>query len=81
MYTVYMTGNNQYSVFNYQEKKYVVSNGDFKETFDYLHRGLALPKKELILGFDSLIENLHNTIEFGNFGTFLYSKYIDFSVC
>lgn len=81
MYTVYMTGSNSYSIYNSQNKTYVLSGVDFKRAFDYLHYDLALPKNELVLGFDSLIDNLHNTIEFGNFGTFLYSKYIDFSVC
>lgn len=81
MYTVYMTGSNSYSIYNSQNGTYVLSGVDFKRTFDYLHYDLALPKNELVMGFDSLIDNLHNTIEFGNFGTFLYSKYIDFSVC
>ena len=81
MYTVYMTGSNSYSIYNGHDKKYVLSNAEFKQVFDYLHYDLALPKNELVMGFDSLIQNLHNTIEFGNFGTFLYSKYIDFSIC
>lgn len=76
-----MTGNNQYSVYSGYSKKYVLSSANFKKTFDYLHNDLSLPKNELVIGFDSLIENLHNTVEFGNLGTFLYSKYIDFSVC
>ncbi|NBO99765.1 MAG: hypothetical protein EBU90_06515 [Proteobacteria bacterium] len=81
MYTVYMTGSNTYSLYNNQSKVYLLSNADFKRTFDYLHNDLEFSKNELVIAFDSLIDNLHNTIEFGNFGTFIYSKYIDFSIC
>lgn len=81
MYTVYMTQKNNYSILNNQDNKYVLNNKSFKDTFSHLKNKLSFEEKELVEAFESLIVNHHNTIEFGNFGSFLYTKFIDFSSC
>ena len=78
MYRVYMAGTNQFSLYNSRTEEYVLKSVKFNDLFKHLYMNLGFSKDELIKGFDALLENSHNTAEFGNFGTFMYSKFTDF---
>ena len=70
MYRVYMAGTNQFSLYNSRTEEYVLKSVKFNDLFKHLYMNLGFSKDELIKGFDALLENSHNTAEFGNFGTF-----------
>lgn len=79
MYRVYMAGTNQFSLYNAAKNEYVLKSVRFNDLFKHLYLNLGFSKDELVKGFDALLDNSHNTAEFGNFGTFMYSKFTDFS--
>jgi hypothetical protein len=78
MYRVYMAGKNQFSLIDTKENEYLLKSVSFNDLYKYLYITKSFSKDELIKGFDGLLDNSHNTIEFGNMGTFLYTKFTDF---